>query len=107
MISFSQRILGDIRAVSAALKLEPGIRPDLSRATIPNIVQVMYAAMMNRAYDAASLFRYLEARECPYPRDTIDFRLLNFEGGDPDHHLWGRGVLGEYNPLTGTMPRWD
>jgi hypothetical protein len=107
MHTFSQRILGDVKAVGQALKLEPGIRPSFSKATISTIIQVMFAAMMNRDYDAAGLYRYLEARDCPFDRETIDFLLNAFEGDDPDHHLWSRGSLGEYDPLPGAIPAWS
>jgi hypothetical protein len=103
MYSFSTRLVLNVANIREALRHEPAIRPNFAHAKLSDLIPIIFALFWNGIDTVNGVYRYLEARDCKFDRDAIEFLINAYEGDEPEH-LWSRGNLGDYLPNFEALP---
>jgi hypothetical protein len=99
MFTVTQRLIQGASFIRQMMQREPVITLDLRNADTRTILVFMYCLMVDGVDTAPAIYRYLAQRNCPLSRETIDFFLDQYDGDDPEHHLWKRHNFGDYFPM--------
>jgi hypothetical protein len=99
MYTITQRLIQSAPFVQQMLRREPCIMLDLRNADVRTTLSIMFCLMMEGVDTAPAIHGWLSERGSKFERETIDFFLDQYDGNDPEHHLWERHNFGDYFPM--------
>lgn len=85
--------------VLAAMGVEPSIRLSFRDADILTIAVVIHCLILRGIHRPARIFRYLNERRSPFRPAEVTQVLRDFEGADPNRHLWLQLPDGTFDPV--------
>lgn len=98
MSNYISTIRGRAPSVLSAMTAEPSLRISLRDADLPTMAAVVHCLVLRGINRPRRIGRYLASHQSPLrPHEVADL-LVDFNGYDPERHLWHRLRDGAYDP---------